>query len=502
MAFDKDIFLANFLEQAATGIEQKRAEAAKYKEQQEAAAQRNAQIVQQRQARAGQAAQLGKRAMALGATEAQVRTAMASGVTGVSELYEKLNTAAQQKGVAKLGIDDIEAIVNMPSIPAVNINLQDMSLEDYAKKTYGAMGTAAPVKDDTSFMRGLFGLDAKTRVKQQLADTEYAGGMSIADINAAASNAEYLSLFPEATMTFKDVKYFGTDEAFEFSKQMSKVASDAVDTDSAKAYIKAARRAGSTPEEAAANEKAAIEELQQKALKPYIEYYADTYNEGGFFNNRLAMRQVEALAGTDYLKTLKTQYGIIESDESPVVDEDGMPEATPVVETKPEPTKVTLEKKPDTDAKADTEFPAAPELDEEGKAIVEDALSSKGILRENKYTDKYTKAQWEKMSRKQRRERNLPETPLGGMNFYFREDIDELIEAPLKNLNIKRNLDKPTYKVKIKGRGTYHVTAEQLDSINDSYFRGSSPAIEIMEYNEGEKKAKNITSNILKQLGS
>ena len=105
------------------------------------------------------------------------------------------------------------------------------------------------------------------------------------------------------------------------------------------------------------------------------------------------------------------------------------------------------------------------------------------------------------MSRKQRRERGLPETPLGGMNFYFREDIDELIEAPLKNLNIKRNLDKPTYKVKIKGRGTYHVTAEQLDAINDSYFRGSSPAIEIMEYNEGEKKVKNITSNILKQLG-
>lgn len=502
MAFDKDAFLAAFLGQVTTGLEKKRTEAEKYKEQQEAAAERNYQLVQQRNQRAMQAAQLGKRAMALGATDAQVRTAMASGVTGVSELYEKLNTAAQQKGVAKLGIDDIEAIITMPSIPAVDINLQDMTLEDYAKKTYGAMGTAAPVPEKPGLIPSLFGLGAKANVKRQLAKTDYAGGMSIADINAAAKNSEYMSMFPEATMTFKDVKYFGTDEAFEFSKQMAKVANDAVNTDSAKTYIAAARRAGSNPKESADNERAAIRELQEKALKPYIEYYADTYQEGGFFNNRLAMRQIESLTSADYMKSLKETYGIIESDETPVVDEDVQPEAKPVVEIKPEPTKVNLEKEPDTTEEVDTEFPAAPELDEEGKAIIENALSGKSILRENKYTDKYTKAQWEKMSRKQRRDRGLPETPLGGLNFYFREDVDEMLEAPLKNLDIKRNLDKPTYKIKIKGRGTYHVTAEQLDSIGDAYFRGTSPAIEIMEYNEGERKAKNITSNILKQLGN
>ena len=67
-----------------------------------------------------------------------------------------------------------------------------------------------------------------------------------------------------------------------------------------------------------------------------------------------------------------------------------------------------------------------------------------------------------------------------------------------------RQMDQDTYKIKIKGRGTYHVTKEQLESMTRGAFIAGEPAIEIMEYKEGEKKAKNITSNILKryQVGS
>ena len=60
---------------------------------------------------------------------------MASGMKGVAELYDKLQTAANQKGVKTLGEDDIEAIINMPSLPSVNQRYVDMSLRDFANMT-------------------------------------------------------------------------------------------------------------------------------------------------------------------------------------------------------------------------------------------------------------------------------------------------------------------------------------------------------------------------------
>ena len=55
MAFNRDAFLAAFLNQMSSGIAKKREDAEKYKEQQEEAYERNQQLISTRNARASQA---------------------------------------------------------------------------------------------------------------------------------------------------------------------------------------------------------------------------------------------------------------------------------------------------------------------------------------------------------------------------------------------------------------------------------------------------------------
>lgn len=313
MAFDKDAFLAAFLGRVTTGIEERREEAKEYEQKQTEAAERNAALVQQRTMRAQQAAQIGRRAMALGASEAQVRTAMSSGMTGITELHQKLQDAVNQKGVGKkLGAADIEAIVNMPSIPAVNTEMMDGSLDDFAKRTYGAMPIErSPVEDDTNIVGRLFGFGAMDRTKQKLAETEYMGGMTVADINAMSKQAEYQQLIGDAYMTFADVDYFTPEKALDFSTTMSETISKALSTPSAKDRIKRARTApGRSLEEAAAAVEAEEREIIKAAVEPIVDFYASTYHAGGFFDNKLAVKQIESVLGKPYLDALTELYTV------------------------------------------------------------------------------------------------------------------------------------------------------------------------------------------------
>ena len=384
MAFDWKAFGAAFLGEVTEGIEERGAEAKKYKEQQEAAAERNQSLITQRNSRARQAAQYGRQAETLMGVHPQgkayVRQAMASGMGTVQELYEKLNKAANAPGQnGRLGVDDIEAIINMPSIPAVDQSLMDMSLEEYAKKTYGVSPTTqytAP-EDDTSSVGQLFGFGAKARVKQQLAEQDFGSGMTVAEINQLARQEEYTSLIPGATMVFTERNMFDTDKAFDFSKKITDVAADAIDTDQAKATIKAAGRAaikpGMNPDESAAAmrnaEAQAIKDLQIEATRPLILYYADTYNKGGFFDNVLAVQTIEAL-DPGYVDTLKVQYSIEAPDDVEDTEAEGEAEGDVVDSTEP------------------TE-PLVPE-----PVVVTPKPAGRGMLREQrawdrKYKDKY-----------------------------------------------------------------------------------------------------------------
>jgi hypothetical protein len=394
MAFDWKAFGAAFLGEVTEGIEERGAEAKAYKEKQEAAAERNQGLIAQRTSRARQAAQYGRQAETLMQSYPQgkaiVRQAMASGMGTVQELYEKLYKAANLPGQnGRLGVDDIEAIINMPSIPAVDQSLLDMSLEDYAKKTYGASTAtqmAAP-EDDTSTVGQLFGFGAKDRVKQELAEQDFGSGMTVAEINRLAKQEEYTSLIPGATMLFNERNMFDTDKAFDFSKRITDLAADAIDTDQAKSDIKAARLAAAKPgmsaDEVAAAQRSAeaqvIKDLQIVATRPLIDYFADTYNKGGFFENILAVRTIEAL-DPGYVDTLKAEYSI----EAP----DGAADDA-------EPIDAAAQAEAAAQAKAKAEAEAAAAKAAAVKATsIEPKPAGRGKLREKrawdrKYKDKY-----------------------------------------------------------------------------------------------------------------
>jgi len=319
MSFDWQAFAGSFLNTITADIDEREEQAEKYKEQQEEAAARNASLVADRRMRAQEAASYGKKAMNLGATESQVKAAISSGMTGIKELADKLQEAANSKGIKKLGVDDIEAIVSMPNIPTVNQSLVDMSLQEFAEKTYGANITQkAEIDTDDNLIKQLFGFGDKDRVKKELRETEYSQGLSIADINEMANQAEYRSLMPDATMTFLDIENYTPKLAMEFNADLTEAMSDAVDGDVADAYVKsrvAALGPSASLEERNEERMKARRTLQVKAASKIIEGYADTYAGGGFFDNQLSLKQIKDIMGDAYYNNLLTQYGMIEEED-------------------------------------------------------------------------------------------------------------------------------------------------------------------------------------------
>ncbi|NDA07741.1 MAG: hypothetical protein EBZ21_08320 [Flavobacteriia bacterium] len=107
------------------------------------------------------------------------------------------------------------------------------------------------------------------------------------------------------------------------------------------------------------------------------------------------------------------------------------------------------------------------------------------------------------MTRKQRRERGLPETAIGGLNFYFRDDIEQYVEKPMANLNIVNNPVDAEYRITIKdyGRiGVYNVTKDQLALIPEQYLTGASPTVTIRPYEEGEDRGRSISDRTLTSI--
>ena len=347
-------FSASFLNEIAEGIDTRTEKAEAYEEEQKKLAERNAAIINTRNLRAQEAALIGQKAIQLGARKEHVKAAMASGMKGVAELYDKLQTAANQKGVKTLGEDDIEAIINMPSLPSVNQRYVDMSLRDFANMTYGVkpMDDRPEVETSDSVVRKLLGFEDMNLAKQRLQDTEYVEGMSIADINEAARQAEYTSLFPDIGFTLMEVNFYGPDAAGEFVKDFTETATKATTGKVAETFIQSqvsaaidkAQRSGSplTPDEIAEIQKGAEQFLAQQAVLPLIETTAGMYGKGGFFKHNTTIDLIEKTMGADFLADYMEVYNIDQDDEE---------EATPETATEPDTEEATEEKEDDTETK-------------------------------------------------------------------------------------------------------------------------------------------------------
>jgi len=332
MAFNKNDFAAGFLNQITDTMTKRREEAAAYKERQIEASERNQALISTRNSRANAAVSLGKEALQYlpegVRSKGMIRTAMASGMTGVKELRDKLAKAHAEAGLSAgetLSINDVEAIINMPNIPSIDQSLMDMSLEDFAKKTYGAVGEATTVEDDTSVIGRLFGYGAKDRIKEELRDTPSMGGMSVADINAAARISEFNSLIPNAVMSFSEMERFTKKDSFTFVRDLTEIYEDAYDSSEAddaaqlasrsyeEAQIALGRNTGSDPITAAevANQKAiARKAYAQRKAKAFIDATAAQYGGAGqgFFEQKFAIDQIAEIMDKDFVDALMKDY--------------------------------------------------------------------------------------------------------------------------------------------------------------------------------------------------
>ena len=371
-------FSASFLNEIAEGIDTRTEKAEAYEEEQKKLAERNAAIINTRNLRAQEAALIGQKAIQLGARKEHVKAAMASGMKGVAELYDKLQAAANQKGVKTLGEDDIEAIINMPSLPSVNQRYVDMSLRDFANITYGAkpVDDRPEVETSNSIVRKLLGFEDMNLAKQRLQDQDYVEGMSIADINEAARQAEYTSLFPDMGFTLMEVDFYGPEAAGEFVKEFTEASAKASTGTAAENFVQgkvseaidAARRAGTTlsPAELAEVQKGAQQFLIQQAVLPLIETSAGMYGKGGFFKHNTTIDLIERTMGSDFLADYMEIYNIDQDDE-----EEPTPEATETSDTE----EATEEKEDDTKdeekevSSEEARFANVSYRDDEGKVV-------------------------------------------------------------------------------------------------------------------------------------
>lgn len=297
-------FATGALEQASVEMDTRKAEAKAYKQRQLDAANRNASLIQTRQARAQQAAAYGKQAMQIMKNVPNARnivmTAMASGMGSVQELYEKLNKAAQMPGQnGMLGVDDVEAIISMPSIPGVDENSVGMSLQEFAERTYGAkLDKPAAKTKEAGLVASLFGFDDMNQAKRELEAEDFGSGMTIAEINALAQRSEYQSLIPGATMTFRDLEQFGFDEKRGFTAAIV----DAQDS--------ALKANESVIESLKPDDRIAYrQQVRRNAAEREIRLQVERYKNSGILEDDYALDQIEDTMGAEFLDKLMLEYG-------------------------------------------------------------------------------------------------------------------------------------------------------------------------------------------------
>lgn len=235
MAFNWKQFAGSFLSELSEGIEEREDEAKKLEKVEEEKAQRNYALIQERTSKAQEAARIGNQAMALGASKEQVINAMSTGSAGVVNLLQKLqdiHASQKLRPGQKIGKEDIELGISMPTAVNVDPTLISMDIEQLAKRAYGvsAPERSAPTSTpEPNVIRSLFGFDEKERIQKKLQQDSFLGDMSIADINFAAEQGEFQELIPNAVMNFADLPRYDADAKYEFATNLTENMVNAVE---------------------------------------------------------------------------------------------------------------------------------------------------------------------------------------------------------------------------------------------------------------------------------
>jgi hypothetical protein len=523
---DWEQFGLGALEEAADYLDKKSEERAAFKKQEKAQARQNLPLIGKRRSLARQAAEYGNQAKALGASEKQVAIALNSGFDGIQKFVTNLQKAADQRGMTSLSTDDIDAITDMPDLPDVNFDYDDMY-----KAVYGAVPTEAK-SPDRNFLAKMLGVGAN----DDLARDTFAQGLTVQQINDMAASDDYTKMagFDNAYINYTQKPFMDDVEGINFVEKYNKMKANylkseavvnkatEIDLNIEKLVEKKRLELGDDPEattklaqfEMSLKRDASKEILQgfRSTLDPVVAGYSNKYGNS-FYTNPAVKGFLTTVYGSDYVSTQTKPKKVIDPESGEVITVDRKT-GQEVVGTKERATDLTIDQDYNEVIGEGTELDAPISeqtitvggeekviipFTEEQEQRVKDYMATYPLPHmDDRYSMEYTRADWKKMTRKERDKAGLPTSAIGSWNFEFRDDLEEAIEPTKQEMNINGALslyanpqEGAFYKIKVKGRlGAFKVSAEDLREIPIERIKNGSVMIDKIQGEEEGLKSK------------
>ena len=499
----------------------------------------------------------------LGASDAQIKAAVANGPETIFTFFEAVDQRAQDLDKTRLDKSEIDAIVDMPD----TFEKDKYTLDQFIKSSYNLLEPSlGSIKDpDRTLLQKAFGVGLRDQVRANLDKEAEYGGYSVMDLNEMARQDAYESLVPGSPFRIMPGKTYDRMSVYNLFNKAVEGVDDALKEDPTYTDLRS-------------RDAVAAAQYRQSKMFPMVQMFVKDYKKP--FLNDNDLYQYESLISPQQLATIRMSIDSEELEREfmsrlledggntfivPYTKQDGTtgkykftidPNSEEVIEgfrdnqpiasnalqdifekllysgttfTKIDASGKPISKTPEAlgDPRTLTEenvdvsdrdirdniLPARP-LTPESRKIAEQLMRSRfgslftvGTDPSDNYTDLYTREQYESMTSRQRRERNLPVSIIGAKQFYFRDEIEDLfidegVYDTLEGVNIKLNPTENNYKVNIKGMiGTFNVTKEQLDALPLSVFEGVDPIVTIDRYGEGEELArKKISSSVINRL--
>ena len=198
----------------------------------------------------------------LGATDMQIKAAVANGPETILEFYEALDSAAKSMNKDRLTVSEIDAVVDMPD----TFEGGDMSLHEFISQTYGlTKPDIGSTKDPSrSFLSKALGLDLQDQVRANLDREARYNGFSIMDLNELAAQDSYNSLVPNTYFRLTPGKTYSAPDVLDDFNRAIAVTRQQVQNDDAYKDLKI------KDADAAAN-------IMENSLYPIIEAYTRDY---------------------------------------------------------------------------------------------------------------------------------------------------------------------------------------------------------------------------------
>lgn len=211
--FNPKAFAAGALGEVASGMTRREEEARKYEEEQRELAKESRIEIGRRRSIVGALVSEARRLESLGVSKAQIQAAHASGPSGLMELSKMVQAEVKRRGgKARLSEYDISAMIDSSDM---NPMYAEMDYEEFMSRSAGLLDTqAGDLKEPkVNILQRALGVGAKDRVRAKLDREETVGGMSIYDINELARGQAYQSMMPGAYATFTPGEFYDQEAA-------------------------------------------------------------------------------------------------------------------------------------------------------------------------------------------------------------------------------------------------------------------------------------------------